>query len=84
MTPLASQTLTLEQQSVDTKSLLSIIANSATVEVWIIDQDVLSLLPQDVQTKIISRLRAEQKEKINGIDLSKRPKEEEMKRIREG
>ena len=49
----------IKQETVDTKSLLSIIANSATVEVWIIDQDVLSLLPQDVQTKIVNRLRAE-------------------------
>ena len=37
-----------EQGSVDTKSLLSIIANSAIVEVWLIDQDLLSLLPMDV------------------------------------
>ena len=48
-----------EQQSVDIKSLLSIIANSASVEVWIIDQDVLGLLPFDVQAKLVNRLKAE-------------------------
>ena len=67
----------------DLKSHLSIIANSATVVVWVIDQDVLALLPYEVQMKIVDRLRAEQKVVSGGDDLNKRPKEAELRRIQE-
>ena len=67
----------------DLKSHLSIIANSATVVVWVIDQDVLALLPFEVQMKIVDRLRAEQKVVSGGDDLNKRPKEAELRRIQE-
>ena len=65
----------------DLKSHLSIIANSATVVVWVIDQDVLALLPFEVQMKIVDRLRAEQKVASSGDDLNKRPKEAELRRV---
>ena len=67
----------------DLKSHLSIIANSATVTVWVIDQDVLGLLPYEVQMKIVDRLRSEQKVVCSGDDLNKRPKEAELRRIQE-
>ena len=63
--------------------MLSIIANSASVEVWIIDQDVLGLLPFDVQAKLVNRLKAEQKVRINEDDILKRPKDHEFKRVKE-
>ena len=67
----------------DLKSHLSIIANSATVVVWVIDQDVLALLPFEVQMKIVDRLRGEQKVVSGGDELNKRPKEAELRRIQE-
>ena len=67
----------------DLKSHLSIIANSATVVVWVIDQDVLALLPFEVQMKIVDRLRSEQKVVSGGDELNKRPKEAELRRIQE-
>ena len=67
----------------DLKSHLSIIANSATVVVWVIDQDVLALLPFEVQMKIVDRLRSEQKVVSGGDELNKRPKEAELRRIQD-
>ena len=34
-----------EQQTQDLTSHLSVIANSAIVEIWLIDEDILGLLP---------------------------------------
>ena len=73
----------MDKGSSDLKSYLSIVANSRIVEVWIIDQDLLNLLPADVQAKIINRLKAQQKVKINEDDEKKRPREYELKRLRE-
>ena len=67
----------------DLKSYLSIVANSRVVEVWVIDQDLLTLLPVDVQSKIINRLKAQTKVKIQEDDERKRPREYELKRLRE-
>ena len=53
-----------EQTNIDMKSLLSVIAHSAEVEVWLIEQESLALLPLDVQNKIINRLKNQQIVKI--------------------
>ena len=45
-------------KTVDIKSNLSIIANSATVEVWIIDEDLLGLLPPETQKIVLNRIKA--------------------------
>ena len=48
------------------------------------DQDILGLLPQEVQTKIINRLKAEQKTRVTedgGLARAKRPKDEILRRI---
>lgn len=49
----------------DITSLLSVIANSASVEIWVIDDDILSLLPYPVKRLVLNRLQANQKVKIN-------------------
>ena len=40
--------------------MLSVIADSARVEVWFVNQDLLELLPIQVQDNIINRLRNHQ------------------------
>ena len=35
----------VEENTIDIKSHLSIVAHSAIVEIWIIDEDLLGLLP---------------------------------------
>ena len=45
------------EDDVEMKSMLSVIADSARVEVWFVNQDLLELLPIHVQDSIIGRLR---------------------------
>ena len=49
----------------DITSLLSVVANSASVEIWEIDDDILSLLPYAIKQLVLNRLQAKQKVKIH-------------------
>lgn len=41
--------------------MLSIVANSAKVEVWIIDEEILNLLPEKARVIVLNRLKQKQK-----------------------
>lgn len=41
----------------DYSSYLSVIANSARVLVWVIDEEILNLLPQHVKNLVLDRLK---------------------------
>jgi hypothetical protein len=45
----------------DITSMLSIVANSAKVEVWIIDEEILNLLPEKARVTVLNRLKQKQK-----------------------
>ena len=45
-----------EMQS-EISSYLSVVANSARVELWVIDEDVLNLLPQSARAIVLKRLQ---------------------------
>ena len=61
--------------------MLSVIADSARVEVWFVNQDLLELLPIHVQDSIIGRLRTHQHVKITKGDADKRPREFRLEMI---
>ena len=65
------------------KSMLSVIADSARVEVWNINQDLLELLPIHVQKGVISRLQAYQQVKIMKQDIRQKPREYLLDRVEE-
>jgi hypothetical protein len=41
-------------------------ANSARVEVWLIDEDILNLLPSRVKNEVLNRLKRKQNVQIHG------------------
>ena len=64
-----------EQRQMDLRSLLSVIADSAKVEVWIISQDLIELLPLHVQNVIVTRLSTKQSFNETKISVDQKPKE---------
>lgn len=46
-----------DTKDADIKSILSVVADSAKVEVWIVSQELLELLPLHVQNQIVNQLR---------------------------
>ena len=75
-----------EQQTQDLTSHLSIIANSAVVEIWTIDEDILGLLPFVVQRIVLSRIKAQQKTAQDAgspRDRARFSKDAVIKRIKE-
>ena len=55
--------------------MLSVIADSARVEVWYISQELLELLPLHVQNQIVNRLRKHQKIKIHNTEQSRKTRD---------
>lgn len=59
----------------DLRSLLSVIADSAKVEVWIISQDLIELLPLHIQHMIVSRLSNHQNFNETKVSVGQKPKD---------
>ena len=59
----------------DLRSLLSVIADSAKVEVWIISQDLIELLPLHIQHMIVSRLSNNQNFNETKVSVGQKPKD---------
>lgn len=51
----------MQHVQTDITSMLSIVANSAKVEVWIIDEEILNLLPEKARVIVLNRLKQKQK-----------------------
>lgn len=51
----------MQNVQTDITSMLSIVANSAKVEVWIIDEEILNLLPEKARVIVLNRLKQKQK-----------------------
>jgi len=61
--------------------MLSVIADSARVEVWYINQTLLDLLPTHVQAVILNRLRSHQHIKVTKVDKRSKPREYQLERV---
>ena len=59
---------TTELQKKDLKSMLSIVADSAEVEVWLITPALMEIMPTAVQQVVLERLQEKQLVKIHNVD----------------
>ena len=61
--------------------MLSVVANSAVVEVWTITPALMEIMPTTVQNVILERLQAKKKVKVHQFDESQQDMTEKMKKV---
>ena len=61
--------------------MLSVVANSAVVEVWTITPALMEIMPTTVQNVILERLQAKKKIKVHQFDESQQDMTEKMKKV---
>ena len=61
--------------------MLSVVANSAVVEVWTITPALMEIMPTTVQNVILQRLQAKKKVKVHQFDEKTQDMSEKMKKV---
>ena len=64
------------------KSQLSVVADSGSVEVWVVKPDVLDLMPPHVQEIVLERLKKKRKQINHKVKESDRDIDEAMNKFR--